>query len=71
MTLSKRTGLPAIFGEGAYFEVKANVYNLFNTLNLIPFTFGSANTIVSDPHFGQSPGGLAGRVVEFQGRFSF
>ena len=71
MTLSKRTGLPAIFGEGAYFEIKATAYNVFNNLNLIPFTFGSANTIVTDPNFGRSSGGLAGRVVEFQGRFSF
>ena len=71
MTISKRTGLPSLFGEGAYFEVKANAYNLFNNLNLLPFQFGSGNTIVTDPNFGRSSGGLAGRVVEFQARFSF
>ncbi|MDQ2856811.1 MAG: hypothetical protein M3R68_10815, partial [Acidobacteriota bacterium] len=71
MSLSKRTGVPKFFGEGAYFEFKVNTFNLFNNLNLQSFSFGASNTIVTDPNFGRSFGGLSGRVVELQGRFSF
>jgi hypothetical protein len=51
--------------------------------NLAPFTFGSTSTVVSyfnnsttglpvaNPLFGTAMAGLAGRVVELQGGFSF
>jgi hypothetical protein len=59
-------------GEGAYFEVRANVFNAFNNLNLTPFRFGPpTNALIEEAHFGQSERGLAGRVVELQGRISF
>jgi len=69
MSLAKRTGLPAFFGEGAFLEVKANAFNVFNNLNLKPFGFFSPN--VDSPDFGRAERALAGRVVEIQARFNF
>ena len=71
MSVSKRTGLPSFLhlGEGAFFEVKANAFNVFNQLNLTPFGFFSPN--IDSPDFGRAERALAGRVVEFQGRLSF
>jgi hypothetical protein len=68
-TLGKRFGLPSALGEGTFLEVKANFFNLFNTLNLVPFGFFSPNNDSAD--FGRASGALAGRVVEFQARFNF
>jgi hypothetical protein len=68
-SLAKRTGVPAFLGEGAFLEVKANFFNLFNNLNLAPLGFFSPNVDNSD--FGRAQRALAGRVVEFQARFSF
>jgi hypothetical protein len=73
-SLVKRTGLPRIpgLGEGAKLELRANLFNAFNNLNLIPFGFFSAGTFIENSFFfGRSDGGLAGRVVELQVRFSF
>ena len=69
MSLAKRTGLPAFFGEGAFLEVKANAFNIFNNLNLAPFGFFSPN--IDNPDFGRAKNALAGRVVEVQARFNF
>ncbi|HUS11013.1 MAG TPA: TonB-dependent receptor, partial [Pyrinomonadaceae bacterium] len=72
LTFGKKTGLPGFMGEGAYLEVRANVFNAFNNLNLTPFRFGPpTNALIEEAHFGQSERGLAGRVVELQGRISF
>lgn len=71
MAVSKRFGLGDIFGEGKFFEVKANIFNVFNILNLQPFNFNSPSTQVQNALFGRAERGLAGRVVEIQGRFSF
>ncbi|HEV8140243.1 MAG TPA: carboxypeptidase regulatory-like domain-containing protein [Pyrinomonadaceae bacterium] len=68
MTLSKKFG---IFGEGRFFEVKANFFNIFNILNLQPFNFNSPSTQVTNSLFGRAEKGLAGRVVELQGRIQF
>jgi outer membrane receptor protein involved in Fe transport len=72
-TLSKRFGLPTItgIGGGAALEIRANAYNLFNDLNLRSFNFDSASTRIDNPDFGRATEALAGRVVEFQARFSF
>jgi hypothetical protein len=72
-SLAKRFYLPStkIFGENASIELRGNFFNLFNKLNLQPFTFGTDNTHIENKLFGLSPGGLAGRVIEFQARFSF
>jgi len=69
MSLGKRTGLPKVLGEGAFLEVKANFFNAFNNLNLLPFKFFAPS--VDNPDFGRAQGALAGRVVELQARFSF
>jgi hypothetical protein len=72
-TLVKRFGLPAIRGIGnnANIEVRANAFNVFNNLNLKPFTFNTRSTQIESADFGQALEALAGRVVEFQARFSF
>jgi len=73
MSVVKKFGLPnlRLWGEGASIELRGNFFNVFNKLNLQPFSFGTANTTIENPLFGQSPGGLAGRVIEFQARFVF
>lgn len=82
MSFFKRTGLPSFFGEGAHFEIKANVFNIFNLRNLSSFAFGSGATTIgrydtntgqffANPDFGRATGGFSGRVVELQGRFRF
>jgi outer membrane receptor protein involved in Fe transport len=71
LTVAKKFGMPGFLGEGANFEIKANLFNVFNFLNLQPFGFNTDSTIVTSPSFGKALGGLSGRVVEIQGRFSF
>ena len=73
MSAVKQFGLAnwAHLGEGAKFEIRANFFNIFNQLNLAPFGFFSPSTDVRSSSFGQATAGLAGRVIEFQGRFSF
>jgi hypothetical protein len=63
--------LSSIFGEGKFFEIKANFFNVFNLLNLQPFNFNSPSTQVQNSLFGRAERGLAGRVVEIQGRIQF
>ncbi|MGB6482889.1 MAG: carboxypeptidase regulatory-like domain-containing protein [Candidatus Acidiferrales bacterium] len=81
-SLMKEFGLPnmAFIGETAKLQVRANFFNAFNKLNLAPFTFGSNSTVVSygpavnpsaNTQFGTATSGLAGRVVELEGRFVF
>lgn len=69
LSVAKRTGLPRFLGEGAFLELKANAFNAFNNLNLVPLGYFSPTVESSD--FGRSSGALAGRVVEFQARFNF
>jgi hypothetical protein len=71
MTASKRFGLPGFLGDAAAFEFKANFFNVFNNLNLAPFRFSSPGVFVESNDFGRAERGLAGRVVEVQGRFIF
>ncbi len=56
-------------GEGAFLEIRANFFNAFNILNLNPFRFFAP--LIEDANFGRADRGLAGRVIEFQGRLSF
>jgi hypothetical protein len=69
MTVGKKTGLPRFLGEAASLDLRANFFNAFNNLNLEPFRFFAPT--IEDPNFGRSERGLAGRVIEFQARFSF
>ncbi|MGH9338987.1 MAG: TonB-dependent receptor domain-containing protein [Acidobacteriota bacterium] len=74
LTVVKRFSLPgmAFLGEGASLEIRANAFNLFNNLNLGPFGFNSRSTQIDNADFfGRAENALAGRVVEFQARFSF
>ena len=80
----KQFGLPNMpfVGEDSKIELRMDLFNAFNKLNLAPFTFGSASTTVSffndsngvpvaNPQFGTATSGLAGRVVQLQARFVF
>ncbi len=73
LSASKRFRLPALpfLGENASFDLRANAFNVFNWLNFEPFGFGSDQTLITNGGFGQPAQGLAGRLVEFQARFSF
>jgi hypothetical protein len=88
-TLSKSFGLPKapVLGENAALEIRANFYNIFNQLNLVPWNTQNIGTILLQPDgtqvnptaangnasqtFDQAQNGLAGRVIEMQVRFSF
>lgn len=89
LSVAKSFGLPSakFIGEGAKLELRMNVFNLFNKLNVAPFAFGSPSTVVSygpcsgspvtcapNPNFGLADfgaGGLSGRTVELQGSINF
>jgi hypothetical protein len=74
--LAKRFVLPAMpgLGNNAGIEIRANAYNLFNNLNLAHMfsdNIDTPSTRIDDPDFGRARSALAGRVIEFQARFSF
>ncbi len=74
LSVAKQFKLPSRLhlGESAFIDLRANFYNLFNTLNLTPFGFFDSGVFADSSQFGRATQpGLAGRVVEFQGRFSF
>jgi hypothetical protein len=83
MTLGKAFGLPhwGFLGEQARLNIRADFYNIFNKLNLLPFVpsnnYSNPSTVISydgvtsNPNFGQAQGAYGGRVIEFQARFSF
>jgi hypothetical protein len=74
LTLGKNFGLSriGIFGEGTRLELRANAFNFLNTLNLKSFVPATAQTdILNTGQFGRASDAYAGRVVEFQARFSF
>lgn len=49
MSIQKTFGLPGMkfVGEGAKIQLRMNLHNAFNKLNLAPFTFGSDSTVIS------------------------
>jgi hypothetical protein len=69
-TFGKAFGLPKmpVLGENANLEIKANMLNAFNLLNINSSTI---NANISNPGLGQATGALGARVVDFQARFSF
>ena len=73
MSVVKKFGLPNFhfWGEGANIELRGNFFNVFNKLNLQPFSFGTDNTRVENSLFGRAPGALAGRTIEFQAKLNF
>jgi hypothetical protein len=79
-TIQKSFGLPKmkIFGENARLDLRGDLFNIFNKLNLLNMGLnGFQNNVIStdgttsNPIFGQAQGALAGRIVELQARFSF
>lgn len=70
ITLAKAFGLPTVpvLGEGAKFEFRLDVYNLFNNLNFNPTSI--SNNIASS-NFGTMTGALGARVATLGVRFSF
>ena len=83
LSLVKSFALPPMpfVGENSRIDLRLNLYNAFNKLNLAPFVFGSTSTTVSyfnnngvpvsNPLFGTAQGGLQGRVLELQATYSF
>jgi outer membrane receptor protein involved in Fe transport len=74
LSVSKRIKLSSRLhmGEAAIIDLRANLYNLFNNLNLTPFGFSDSGVFADSPQFGRATQpGLAGRTVEFQGRVTF
>jgi hypothetical protein len=72
LTFGKNTPLPFL-GEGGNLQIRMNVFNVFNNLNLSPFTFNTSSTVVQDQFFGTAgtTPALAGRVVDLQARITF
>ena len=70
MTISKAFGLPnmRVLGENAKIEVKANILNVFNLLNIDPT---SISTNIQNSNLGQASNALGSRMIDFQARFSF
>lgn len=73
LSAHKQFGFPKLpgLGEATKLELRANFFNAFNLLNLQAFGFSDSGVDVRSPNFGRSQRGLAGRVIEFQARFSF
>jgi hypothetical protein len=79
-SLSKGFGLPRIRGRGenARFEIRADVYNLFNKTNLnvasLDANLGSVTPtgiVTPNGDFGVAGSALGSRTVQLQARFSF
>ncbi len=73
MAFGKKFGLggSGFLNENSNIDVRFNFFNIFNNLNLAPFNSNSDPTRVALPTFGRATSALAGRVGEFQIRFSF
>ncbi len=78
LTVAKRFNLPKGFSlsETTGLDLRVNLFNAFNKLNLTPFGFASDSTRINNndqPNlsFGRATSGLSGRVIELQARFSF
>jgi hypothetical protein len=70
LNIAKAFGLPSmrVIGENAKIEIKANILNAFNLLNITPT---SLSTNVNNTNLGQASSALGSRTIDFQARFSF
>ena len=70
LNIAKAFGLPKmpVLGESANIEIKANMLNAFNLLNIDPSTL---STNIANSNLGQASSALGSRVITFQARFSF
>jgi hypothetical protein len=57
-----------ILGENAKIEIKADLFNVFNLLNINP---SSLSTNIGNGNLGQAGSALGSRIIDFQARFSF
>jgi carboxypeptidase family protein/TonB-dependent receptor-like protein len=71
IAVGKDFGLGAWGGESANLNVRFNFFNVFNQLNLTPFTSNTDSTRVQSNRFGTATSALSGRTGEFQVRLSF
>ncbi len=69
-TIGKAFGLPSmrVLGEHANIEIKANVLNAFNLLNIDP---SQLSTNIQSSNLGQAAAALGSRTIDIQARFSF
>ncbi|MEK6336098.1 MAG: carboxypeptidase regulatory-like domain-containing protein [Acidobacteriota bacterium] len=70
LAIGKQTRL-SFLSEHANLEIRANLFNAFNILNLPSFQPVTNQVDIGNTEFGRAPFGLAGRVIELQARFSF
>jgi hypothetical protein len=70
ITIAKSFGFPnmRVLGEHSKIELKANMLNLFNLLNINPSTI---STNIANSNLGQASGALGSRTIDIQARFSF
>jgi len=70
LTLAKAFGLPKmpVLGENARFELRMDVFNVFNNMNLDP---NRISNNIGNSDFGTIAAALAARVVVLGARFSF
>jgi hypothetical protein len=66
-----RLGNWGFLGENSSVDLRFNFFNILNNLNLTPFNARTGSSRVDAAEFGIATSGLAGRVGEFQVRFSF
>ena len=73
MSIIKRIDLGGLgfLNETAGIDLRFNLFNILNTLNLAHFNSNSGPTRVTNREFGTAVGAYSGRVGEFQIRFSF
>jgi hypothetical protein len=69
-SLTKAFGFPKlpVLGEDAKLEIRADIFNLFNNLNL---NSSRIDSNITSPTFGQAQQALGSRTINFQARFSF
>jgi hypothetical protein len=77
-SIAKGFGLPntRLLGEDAKIEIRADMLNVFNLLNLDPARVSNNVVSTGNPSVGGTPFGvdntaLGGRIITFQARFSF
>lgn len=69
--ISSLAAVNSILGERAKLDIRFNFFNLLNNLNFASFNYNTNSTRADNAQFGVPTAALAGRVGEFQARFSF
>jgi len=68
LAITKAFGLPTmkVLGEDARFEIRANIFNVFNKLNL-----ANIDNNITDNTFGRANSALGSRTIEMEAHFKF